>query len=366
MREPFKEYRFPHGTVSRNRIALAPMTTYSSNPDLTLSDEEEVYYNARSKEIGIVITAATAISKHAQAFENQISIRDERYLDSMTRLATSIKKEGALAILQIHHGGRMNMPGMYPNQDIVSASPVKANREYAVTPRELKNSEVYDTIDDFVNASKLAIKAGFDGVEIHGANTYLVQQFFSPHSNHRMDEFGGTISKRMRFSKEISNRIIGLRKELKKDFIVGYRFSPEEIESPGITLKDTLLLVDELASLDLDYLHVSLSDYKQTSLRDKGDTEPIVSKLVRVINNRVPLIGAGHIETKEDLEDALSLGYSIVALGMIALSDIEVVSKLEKGEIPNKVINKDSLLPTPLYERLKSWKGIEKRGYFVE
>jgi 2,4-dienoyl-CoA reductase-like NADH-dependent reductase (Old Yellow Enzyme family) len=367
MNRIFSEFTFGHGAKMRNRLVLAPMTTYSSNDDLTLSIEEEIYYNSRSKHLGMVITAATAVSKNAQAFENQISIRDERYLDSMQRLATSIKKEGALAVIQLHHGGRMNVPNLYPNQDIVSASAVKANREYAVTPRALRTSEVYDIIDDFVNATRLAIKAGFDGIELHGANTYLIQQFFSPHSNQRTDEFGGSVEKRLTFASILIDRVIEERKQSgKDDFIIGYRFSPEEIESPGITLDDTLLLVDMLAQKDLDYIHVSLGNYKQTSIRNKKDQEPIITKLKNVVNYRVPIIGSGGLESQADILDALELGYSLFAIGMIAIADKDVGKKLEEGTLPSKVISKDSLLPTPLYNRIKKWRGIEDRGYQVK
>lgn len=367
MKEIFKEFMFPHGKIMRNRVVLAPMTTYSSNDDLTLSDEEEVYYNSRSKHIGMVITAACAVSKNAQAFKNQISARDERYLDSMKRLAHSIKKEGALAVLQIHHGGRMNVPGLYPNQDIVSASSVKANREYAVVPRELRTSEVYDVIDEFVNATRIAIEAGFDGIEIHGANTYLVQQFFSPNSNQRNDEFGPDLLKRLTFPLTLIDKLIELKRKLKKkEFIIGYRFSPEELENPGITLDDTLVLVDNLIRKDIDYLHISLGSYKQSSMRDKEDEESIVTKISNVINRRVPFIGAGGIESLEDIEDAFKIGYDLVALGMITIADKDTVLKFKNNEEPSKVISKESLLPTPLYKRIKSWKGIEKRGYSVK
>ena len=142
-----KQLIFPNGMVMRNRLILAPMTTYSSNKDLTLSDEEEVYYNSRSKDIGMVITAAVAVSKNAQAFEHQISIKDDTYIPSMKRLASTIKKEGALAVVQLHHGGRMNAPNLYKNQDIVGPSAIKANRDYCVTPRELQNIEIYNIID---------------------------------------------------------------------------------------------------------------------------------------------------------------------------------------------------------------------------
>ena len=363
----FENYKLKHGAVLKNRFVLAPMTTYSSNDDLTLSKEEEIYYNARAKEFGMVITAATAVNRDAQAFHNQISIRDERYLDSMKRLAKAINKEGSKAVLQLHHGGRMNQPNLYPNQDIVAPSSIKANRDYTVTPRELKTSEVYDIIDDFVNATKLAIKAGFDGIELHGANTYLLQQFYSPNSNQRDDEFGGSREARMRFPKLLVERTIAAKKELgKDDFIIGYRFSPEEIENPGLTIEDTLYLLDELCKYDIDYLHASTGRYNQSSLRDKDDLQPLVEKFMEVIKGRVPLIGVGGLSSMEDIEDAATYGYELFALGTIALSDVHVVTHLQQGVSPSKLFSKDSLLPIPLWKRIKSWKALENKGYILK
>ena len=367
MKNAFTEYTFNNGAVLKNRLVLAPMTTYSSNDDLTLSDEEEVYYNARAKQFGMIVTAATAVSKNAQAFKNQISIRDQRYLNSMKRLAKSITKEGSKAILQLHHGGRMNAPGLYVNQDIVAPSAVPAARDNAVTPRELKTSEVYDILDYFTNATKLAIRAGFDGVEIHGANTYLVQQFFSPHSNRRDDEFGGSLENRLRFPIELVERIIEVKKKYaSKEFIIGYRFSSEELEEPGISLKDTHLLVDELASRELDYLHISAGKYNQSSIKDLEDKTPIAKGLLKVIDKRVPLIGVGGIETKENIEDALNLGYELAAIGFISLSDTQIVDHLRDGITPKKVVNKESLLPTNLYNILGKWLQNNDRGYTIE
>ena len=364
MNKTFTEFTFKNGVKLKNKLVLAPMTTYSSNVDLTLSDEEEIYYNSRAKQFGMIITAATAISKNAQGFENQISIRDGRYLESMTRLATTIKKEGSVAILQLYHGGRMNQPGLYPNQDIVSASAVKANRPNSPTPRALNTSEVYDIIDDFINATRLAIRAGFDGVEFHGANTYLIQQFFSPHSNRRNDEFGGSVIKRLKFPLTLIKRAQRLKKELNTpSFIIGYRFSPEELEIPGISLDDTMILADRLARLNVDYLHVSLGHYAQTSLREKDNTNPIINQLRDVVKNRVPIIGVGKIEDNESIKNAFHYGYNLLSVGMIALSDVAIVDHLKKGIDPVKEFSKASLLPSPLYSKLKLWLDGNTRGF---
>jgi len=362
---PYKPYKFKNGTIMRNAFALAPMTTYSANEDLTLSDEEENYYYLRSKNLGMVITAAAAVNKNAQAFDRQISVRDERYYESMKRLRKAIQAGGALAVLQIHHGGRMNVPNMYANQEILAPSAVKANRDYAETPRAMRTSEVYDTIDDFVSAAKLAMKAGFDGVEIHGANTYLLQQFFSPHSNRRDDEFGGNLEKRMTFPRKIVEGILQAKEELNKpNFLVGYRFSPEELENPGITINDTLQFVDVLADYPIDYLHVSLGKFDQTSIRDDKDKEAIGTKLLRMIDGRVPLMGVGGISTSEDVDKAANLGYDLLSVGMVALADPDVVLKFQLGEAPSNIF-KHSTLPEPLYTRLHRY-GSRLVGYHFE
>jgi len=361
----FKKYIFNNGLSLKNRLVLAPMTTYSSNDDLTLSDEEELYYKSRSTDIGMVITAAIAVSKNAQAFQNQISIRDERYTESMKRLVKAISFGGAKAILQLHHGGRMNQPNLYLNQDIVAPSSIKANRDYAVTPRELRTSEVYDIIDSFANAVKIAIKAGADGVELHGANTYLLQQFFSPHSNQRTDEFGPTIDKRYRFIEILVKRSQEvISKYATKPFILGYRLSPEELENPGITIEDTLYLVDQLSMAKIDYIHLSTTSYDATSLRNKNDLELLVSKINKTIKNRTVLIGVGKIESKSNIEEAFSLGYDLVALGLPMLANPKNILKIKNNEDLIKEFNEDSLLPSKMYNALHSWEeGLKQRGY---
>ncbi len=365
MKEIF-EYKFPNGVKLKNRLVVAPMTTYSANDDLTLSDEEEVYYRARGKQFGMVITAATAISKDAQAFPNQISIKDDSYLDSMKRLAKAIKAGGAKAILQLHHGGRMCLPGLVENQDIVSASSVKANRDNLAIPRALLIEEIYDVIEDFAEAVKRAIIAGFDGVELHGANTYLIQQFFSPNSNVREDEFGGNVRKRMRFPLELVQRVLSIREMYaNKNFIIGYRLSPEELENPGITLDDTDYLLENIANQDIDYIHLSLYKYNQTSIRDTNDKTLIIDRAKKIINNRLPIIGVGRVSSRKDIEDALLLGYDMVAVGMASLADESYVDNIKNDKSIKKVIDKNSLLPRKLYKRLHLWKNIEDLGYKI-
>ncbi|MGM0436488.1 MAG: NADH-dependent flavin oxidoreductase [Bacillota bacterium] len=350
------------GKTLRNKLVMAPMTTYSGNEDYTPSEEELNYYRLRSKTVGMVITAATAVSATAHAFETQISLESDAYIKPQATLARTIKEEGALAIAQLHHGGRMNNPNLYENSsNIVAPSPVKAKRDNAVTPRAMEEEEVIETVEDFKNAAVRAKKAGFDGVEIHGANTYLLQQFFSGHSNVRDDRYGGSLEKRMTFIDEVTDAIIEATGD--ETFIIGYRLSPEEIEDHGITLQDTEYLVDRLNMKNLDYIHLSLRHYAQRSMRDETVEVPVTSRLKSRLRKDLPLIVSGDIHTSEDLLHAGKLGSDFFALGTALLADPYAGETLkERGDV-DRTFKKDTL-PENLYTRLKKNEhAFKHKGY---
>ncbi len=353
------------GAPMRNKIALAPMTTYSGNEDLTPSKAELDYYRIRAKDLGMVITAAISVNENAQAFPRQITLKNDTFIEPMRTLVDAIKDEGSLAIAQLHHGGRMNEPGLYEDKTrIVSASAVKAPREGFLTPRAMTKEEIGQTVDDFAAATRRAIDAGFDGIELHGANTYLLQQFFSSHSNRRDDEFGGSREKRFRFIDEVidaANAVIETHAE--GPFIIGYRFSPEELEEDGITIDDTLWLVKQLRNKSLDYLHVSLGAYNQTPLNDPSDKEPIVKKIQGVLNKAVPLMGAGGLSSLDAFDDAAALGYDLFAVGFAMLVDPDFIQKMKKGAPLSKYVD-PSTMPPALYQRLlRNKKRFEPKGF---
>jgi 2,4-dienoyl-CoA reductase-like NADH-dependent reductase (Old Yellow Enzyme family) len=348
----------------KNPIVMAPMTTFSANQDGTVSDEELSYYKARANGVGMVITATTYVSPSGKGFPGQFAAYNDSFLPSLKKLSETIKGEGALAVLQIFHGGRMAIPAEMPDGQTISASAIAPERPGATTPREMTDIEIQDTIKAFGETTKLAIEAGFDGVEIHGANTYLLQQFFSPHSNRRDDVWGGSIDKRMNFPLAVIAEVKKVVKEnSNENFIIGYRFSPEEMETPGISLNDTLSYVDVLADQGLSYLHASLSDFWQSSMRDKTQTSPVICKLLDQIHGRVPLIGVGSIHTPEDALKALEFGIAFIALGRELIMEPEWVNKIQLGktsEIRTTLSKNDreSLdIPVPLWNAIINTPG---------
>jgi 2,4-dienoyl-CoA reductase-like NADH-dependent reductase (Old Yellow Enzyme family) len=365
----FEPYTFPSGLVVPNRIAIAPMTTWSGNPDGSVHDGEIAYLRRRSRGPGMVITAACYVMKEGYAFENQWACHDDAMLPSLRRASDTIHAEGAAAILQIHHGGRM-CPASLLGHAPLSASAVPAARPDADTPRAMSEEEIHATIRAFGEATRRAVESGYDGVEIHGANTYLLQQFFSPHSNRRDDEWGGSLERRMRFPLAVLASVQQAAASASRPFAVGYRLSPEEIEEPGITMDDTLALVDALAALRPDWLHVSVREYLKGSLRDRSDTLRPTRRIIDAVGERVPVIGVGKVYTPEDAMFILEDGCPIVALGRILLMEPEWVTKVAalsptdpdatgtiRVTLPAQGGAEELTIPGPMYRRLLAVKG---------
>lgn len=322
-------YTFNNGVKVKNRVVIPPMTEASSLQDGTVSTDELRYFSLHTGGVGMFISPVANVSANGKGFEGELSITDDRFLPGLTKMASAMKQNGTKAILQIFHAGRMSNSKILRGETPVSASAVAALRPNAETPRELTNDEIEQIIEDFGQATRRAILAGFDGIELHGANTYLMQQFFSPHSNRRTDQWGGTVEKRMNFALAIIKRVNeAVQEYADQPFLVGYRISPEEIEEPGIRMADTLQFIDVLADQPIDYLHISMGYAWRTSLNDKADQEPLIEKIKRQVNGRLPLISVGSIETPAEAEKVMEAGIDFVALGRESLREPQWVQKV--------------------------------------
>lgn len=324
-----KPFTFQSGVKIKNRVVIPPMTESMSFPDGFVTQDELKYFQIHTGGAGIFVTPVANVNALGKGFEGELSIENNRFIPGLTELATTIKQNGTKAILQIFSAGRMTNSQILRGKQPVSASAVAALRPNAETPRALTSEEVEATIQDFKDATTRAIKAGFDGVEIHGANTYLIQQFFSPHSNRRTDKWGGSLEKRMAFPLAVINAVQEAATEAERpDFIIGYRISPEEIEKPGITIEDTLELVKKLDQMSLDYLHISMGNAWRTSLNNKDDQETLLSKFQKTIQ-QTPIISVGGVERPEDAEKVINAGADFVAIGRESLREPAWVQKVE-------------------------------------
>jgi len=339
------------------------MTTWSSDPDDSVSQAELDYMARRSKGVGLALTAVTYVTPNGKGFQGQFGAEHDDRLESLKTLAEAIRSGGARAVLQIFHAGYQALPELV-NNDVVSASTVPPptspfRSDTPVPVRALTREEIQDIVLDFGQTTRRAIEAGFDGVEIHGANGYLIQQFMSSHSNRRTDEWGGSMGNRLRFPLAVIEEVKRVvATHAPGPFLVGYRFSPEEAHEQGLTMHDALNLVEALRDQDLDYVHVSLSEYAGQPRRGDDLERSRLEQIAERLGTQTPLIAVGNVWSPEDAIQALHLGASFVALGRALLLDPEWVQKVEAGrsqDIQTTVSIHDRAaltLPEPLWERL--------------
>jgi len=326
----------PNGAVLKNRLLMAPMTTCTGFYDGTVTSELVEYYRDRAGSIGTVIVECCFIDPKGPAFPGAIAIDSDNKISGLSKIADAIKSKGSKAILQIYHGGRMVEPELIGGRTPVAPSAIAAPREGATTPQALTAEEVEVMITKFGDAVNRAIKAGFDGVEIHGANTYLIQQFYSPNSNQRDDKWGGSRDNRARFPLEVLEITHKMAQRFAApSFIIGYRFSPEELEVPGIRWDDTLYLLEKLAARGLDYVHFSVGQLLRPSIVDREDPTPLITKYLAQRSEtlaKVPVIGVGGVVNKADAESALEHGFDLVAVGKACIAYPDWADRIIKND----------------------------------
>src|SRR4051812_29822433 len=330
-------FKFNCGRAMANRFAIAPLTTDSSHEDGTASEDELEFVRRRAATgFGATISSAAYIDEGGRSWQG-IGAAHDGHLSSLRGLAEAMRAAGGLAILQIYDGGRIAKPELIGEQCLRAPSAVASLRPGAKRPRAMTADEVECLIASFGKAASLARKAGFDGVEIHGANHYAVHQFFSPRANHRVDKWGGTLSKRMNFPLAVAQAV---RDALGPKLITGFRITPFESEPGGYTLEDAKLLCNELARLDLDYISVSLDDYRNS--RPVGETRVYdgtveksytpakspITEFARVIAGRSAVMASGGIKTCIDAEGAIKTGADLVAVGRAVVVDPEWLCKV--------------------------------------
>lgn len=358
LRNLFDEIPLASGTSFKNRLFMSPMTTQSAFYDGEITQQIIDYYAFRSGDAAAIIVESCFIEDKGRGFPGALGVDTDKKVAGLTELAQAIKSKGSKAIMQIYHAGRMAWPEINGGAVPISASPVAALRPNAPVPREMTEEQILEMIAFFGDATRRAIEASFDGVEIHGANTFLLQQFFSPHSNRREDQWGGSREKRAKFPLEVMKEVQRVAKEQgAENFIVGYRFSPEELEEPGIHFDDTMYLLNTLAELQPDYFHFSMGAYTRPSIVDSDDPEPLITKYLAQrspVLAQIPIMGVGSILQRADAEDAMKLGYDLLAVGKGFLIEPNWVNMIKEGQevidYAHVSAQRKLLIPTPLWD----------------
>ncbi|MGP7816640.1 NADH-dependent flavin oxidoreductase [Niallia sp. 01092] len=332
----FQPFTFNNGITIKNRVVMAPMTTWASNDDLTISDEEVSYYRKRVKGVGLVITGCTHVQPNGIGFTNEFAAYDDSFTPSLRKLADAAKSGGATALLQIFHAGNKALPALTPNGEVVSSSAVETEATAfapSVLPRELSHDEIIEVIHAFGETTRRAIEAGFDGVEVHGAHGFLLQNFFSPFFNRRDDKWGGSLENRLRFPLAVVQEMKKvIKKHATKPFILGYRISPEESEEGGLRMRDTYALIERLIEEDVDYVHASLADALSSKPVDSQDEKTYLELLVEHVQGRVPVLAAGSMTTADDVAKGIDKGLTLAAIGHALVMNPDWVEKVQNGQ----------------------------------
>ncbi|GGF99932.1 NADH-dependent flavin oxidoreductase [Paenibacillus albidus] len=330
-----ESFTLTNGITLRNRVVMSPMTTWSSNDDYTISDEEVKYYQKRVNGVGLVITGCTHVQPNGIGFTHEFAAYDDTFIPSLRKLADAAKSGGAPAVLQVFHAGNKALPAL-TNGDVVSSSAVETEATAfapSILPRALSHDEILEVIHAFGETTRRAIEAGFDGVEIHGAHGFLLQNFFSPFFNRREDQWGGSLENRLRFPlavvQEMNNVI---KKHATKPFIFGYRISPDEPEEGGLRMKDTYALIDCLIEEGVDYVHASLVNALSSKPVDSQDEKTYLELIVEHANGRIPVMAAGSMVTPDDVATALDKGLSLAAVGHTLIMNPDWVEKIQNGK----------------------------------
>ena len=288
-------------------------------------------YYAQRASLGLLITEGTQPSADGQGYLNTPGIYTEEHIAGWRTVTDAVHAEGGTVFMQVMHAGRVAHPDNTPHhRQPVAPSAIAAGTEmttptgksYTPIPRALSTLEVKATVEDFRLAAAAAVRAGADGVEIHGANSYLIHQFLAASANERTDEYGGSIENRARFAIEVATAIAGEIGANRTGFRIS-PFGPGMNEAPEAA-KLYRYLVAELAKLDLAYLHV----FHFTDEELLGDIRSLWANPLLVIR-----AGRTVADLRVDLDSGLA---DIVPIGKLALANPDFVARYTAGADMNE------------------------------
>lgn len=267
MSQPLLEAYDMNGLHLKNRVVMAPMTRSraANEGNVPTDDLQGVYYEQRAG-AGLIISEGSQISEEAVGYINTPGIYTEEQVEGWKKITKRVHDKDGKIFIQLWHVGRISHPDFHDGELPLAPSAINPNEKSytpegfkdTVTPKAMTKEDIKKTIADFKHAAKNAMKAGFDGVEIHSSNGYLIHQFFNATSNQRTDEYGGSIENRARFFFEVLDAI----KEEVPENRIGARFNPSLHGIFGMTMDEETIptfdhVINRLNDHDLAYIHLS-------------------------------------------------------------------------------------------------------------
>jgi len=288
-----------------NRLVMPPMATSKSEEDGKISKEILDYYDEKSQGgyISLIIIEHSFITQKGKASARQMSVADDSKLEELKKLASIIHKNGSKAVMQMNHAGSAaseNVTGFDPVGPSSIANPCTSN-----IPKELTIKEIKDIILEFKSAARRVKEAGFDGVEIHSAHGYLLNQFFSPLTNKRTDEYGGDLLGRIKIHLDIIKEV---RDVVGNDFPILLRLGASDYMEGGITIEDSKIAAMAFEKAGVDILDISggFCRYIIPGNTSQGYFSPLTQAIKEVLS--IPVLLTGGITEVSAAEKLLSSG----------------------------------------------------------
>jgi 2,4-dienoyl-CoA reductase-like NADH-dependent reductase (Old Yellow Enzyme family) len=350
----FDPFTLPCGLVLANRVVLAPMTNFQSQPDGLLGDDELAFLARRADGgYGLIETCATYVGLDGKAWPGELGIDRDECVPGLTRLATRLHAGGAACMVQLFHGG-VRADRALTGEQPWSASTWKEDAPNFVEPRVATIGDIERAIGQFAAAARRAQQAGFDGVELHGAHGYLLSQFLSRTMNPRADGWGGDLAGRARLIREV---LRACRAACTPTFAIGVRLSLEDFgNARGMDLDDNLQVARWLVEDGADFIHASLWD--ATRMTTKYPARHALEMLRETLPG-TPIIGCGKIWSRADAEAVMARGADLIALGRAGIlnpswpreADIKL-PPISAGDLHARAVS-----PT-FVEYLRRWKNL--------
>ena len=335
----FEPITLANGVQLPNRYSLNPITTNASSNEGYVTEEETRYAERRANSAPFQVTTAAYIEDYGQLFEFGPSIRDDSYIYGLSQLAKAMKKDGAKAIIQLTHAGRFAKIALKDYGAVYGPSAMHLNTPIEHDVIAMSKRKIKHVIEQYAQATRRAIQAGFDGVEISNAQRLLPQQFFSPFSNQRDDEYGPqSVENRSRFGVEVMAAVQKTIDEYANDdFILGFRGTPEETRGNniGYTVDEFNEYFDRMMEVcTIDYYAIASwghDIYLETVRGDKHHGELVNKVVTDHVNGRCPVIATGGINSPEKAVEALE-NADMVGMSSVFVTEPDFVTKLAAGE----------------------------------
>ncbi|MBH5318728.1 NADH:flavin oxidoreductase [Paenibacillus sp. GSMTC-2017] len=306
----------------KNRLILAPMQQRKGTLDGHATDYHVEHYGRRAGDVGLVIIESTSVSPEGRLYHDDISIYSDSHIKPLSKIVKAVHNKDARIFIQLSHGGRKSYP--QHRERLVAPSPLAFNDDYG-TPNALNDADIARILDQYRQAAIRSKEAGFDGIELHAAHGYLLHQFLSPITNHRIDSYGGSANRRFHFVLQV---VLAVREAVGPDYPVQIRVSASDYDKIGLIPLQVVNIISGLAQL-LDAVHVSSGGLTPNRPLDVHPGYQIPYAAIMKSKLSLPVIAVGGIHQPALAERVISEQLAdFIAVGRPLLDDPDFAGRL--------------------------------------